>query len=251
MKKKSRYFFLLALMSQAVFAGALDQKSSEFIEYLLSFKVPQAPVVFDDAVIFTAPSVYKRVGIAFASENFEKIHWFVKLLVPIDDTAAFDPGNKIPPEMLRDSGVLFFAWTPRLENETAEYRMIIDGLWSADPLNKNKKADPLTGLELSVAPMPKTGLDAPHASYETKSLALSYRAPSGEIITVAGDFNDWDPFMYQMKETTPGRYTISIPLPEGEWRYVFFHRGRRVLDPDNLDRVYARNGMSANTIVLN
>lgn len=248
-------------------AFALDIQSIEFIEYLLDIKEPRAPEVFDDAVIFTAPSFYKRVGVAFSNEHFAKVHWFKKLMVPIDDTATFDPNSKIPPEMLRDSGILFYAYTPEssIENslKSIEYRLVIDGLWSADPLNREKKADRVTGLELSIAPAPpsaplKTQVKnvAPqiansNASLQNlKTLSLVFRAEHGESITVAGDFNDWDPFMYQLKETSYGVYTISIPLPEGTWRYVFFHRGRRVLDPSNLDRIYSKNGMSANVITI-
>ncbi|MDR0527572.1 MAG: isoamylase [Spirochaetaceae bacterium] len=234
----------------ALNVSAFERESIEFIEYLLNLPGPGAPAVFEDAVIFTAPSVYKRVGVAFANEHFEKIHWFAKLLVPINDTAAFDPESKIPAEMLKDSGILFYAYTPETPVEHIEYRLIIDGLWSADPLNSKKKADKLTGIELSIAPAPPKSPLVTLTKGDIKELSLVYRAESGESITVAGDFNGWDPFMYQLKETSYGVYTISIPLPKGTWRYVFFHRGKRMLDPSNLDRIYAKNGMSANIIVL-
>jgi hypothetical protein len=228
-------------------AAALETRSGEFMEFMLAYSAPASPQIFEDAVVFSAPSLYKRVGVAFAHENFEKIHWFVKLLVPIDDTAEFDPKSKIPPEMLRDSGVLFYAYTPEKPLERLEYRLIIDGLWCADPLNPRKRADPITGIDLSVAPVPPRETAAIASE---KALSLQFRAPPGEIITTAGDFNDWDPFMYQLRETRPGLYTITIPLPSGKWRYVFFYRGQRVLDPANLDREYAANGMVANVATI-
>ncbi|MDR2468828.1 MAG: isoamylase [Spirochaetaceae bacterium] len=243
-------FFFALTFCMVLPISALDTRSSEFIDYLLRLKTPAAPEIFEDAVVFTASSIYKKVGVAFASENFSKIHWFSKLLVPIDDTVTFDPKSKIPPEMLRDSGLLFYAWMPEQRSVTIEYRLIIDGLWCADPLNRERKVDPYTGLELSVTAAPAFPQEIPREEGVLTSLTLSYRAERGEIITVAGDFNGWDPFMYQLKESAPGFYTISLPLPPGRWRYVFFHRGQRVLDPANLDKVYAKNGMTANSIVL-
>jgi hypothetical protein len=242
------FFFTVFLTASAGLLFALDLKSGEFIDYMHNLNTPSTPHVFDDAVIFTMPSSYKRVGIAFANENFAKIHWFLKLLVPIDNTAEFDPKSKIPPEMLRDSGILFYAYTPSAPTEKIEYRLIIDGLWSADPLNKNRRTDPSTGLDLSIAPVPQ--IAGVSNGENAKTLFLTYKAGPDEIITVAGDFNGWDPFMYQMEEKSSGVYKISIPLPAGTWRYVFFHRGKRVLDPNNLDRVYSKSGMMANTIVL-
>jgi hypothetical protein len=229
-------------------AAALETRSGEFMAFMLGYIEPSGPRIFEDAVVFSAPSLYKRVGVAFAHENFEKIHWFVKLLVPIDDTVEFDPKSKIPPEMLRDSGVLFYAYAPEKALERLEYRLIIDGLWCADPLNPRKRADPVTGIDLSVAPVPPHDENA--APADRKALSLRFRAPPGEIITAAGDFNGWDPFMYQLRETRPGLYTLTIPLPSGKWRYVFFHRGQRVLDPANLDREYASNGMVANVVTI-
>lgn len=239
---------LFALSAAGI--SALDTQSGNFMEYLLGLNGPSAPEVFEDAVIFTAPSGYRSVGVAFASENFAKIHRFVKLMVPIDDTAEFDPASKVPPEMLRDSGLLFYAYVPENPSGEIEYRLIIDGLWSADPVNRRKKADPVTGLELSVTDAPPPKRATSRADAETKTLTLCYRAESGEIVTVAGDFNGWDPFMYRLKEESPGFYSVSLPLPAGTWRYVFFHRGRRVPDPDNLNRVYSRNGTVVNVIEL-
>ena len=78
------------------------------------------------------------------------------------------------------------------------------------------------------------------------SLTFTYYAASGEIVTVAGSFNGWDPFMYTLREVSPGRYTLSLPLPPGTYQYAFFCRGERQLDPNNPRRVYTREGKGAN-----
>jgi hypothetical protein len=233
--------------------GALDLQSYDFIEYLLSRTAPGAPEVFDDALVFTAPSQYKQVGVAFAHENFERIHWFKKLLVPIDDTARFDPTQKIPPQMLRDSGILFYAHTmterERGRDELA-YRLVVDGLWISDPLNPRKKLDVGTGLQFSFARTPRRLPDALDRAPRDGVLTLRCRAAPGETITVAGDFNGWDPFMYQLREDSPGAYSLELPLPAGTWRYVLYQRGRRIPDPFNTNKAYAPDGAAANVAII-
>jgi 1,4-alpha-glucan branching enzyme len=91
--------------------------------------------------------------------------------------------------------------------------------------------------------------DSPNRGPEG-TLNFTYYAPSGETITVAGSFNRWDPFMYELKETSAGRYTLSLPLPSGTYQYAFFHRGERHLDPNNPLRVYTMEGKAASEAVV-
>lgn len=249
MKKLFCAIFLFVSSIRVI--SAVDLHSYDFIEYLLGLSAPGAPEVFEDAVVFTTPSRYKQVGVAFSHENFGEIHWFKKLLVPINETAAFDPGSKVPPEMLKDSGILFYAYTvpqnARGEEEFS-YRLIMDGIWISDPLNPRRRFDFALGAEVSITRAPVMTRDEQSEGKAAGILTLNYTAASGETITVAGDFNGWDPFMYQLREVSPGKYRLQIPLPAGTWRYALFHRGRRVLDPANLDKVYAKDGMIANVI---
>jgi hypothetical protein len=127
---------------------------------------------------------------------------------------------------------------------------VIDGLWTVDPANPNARVDQSSGLAYSVLTLPAierriTPLDAPK-----NSLRFSFRGPPDEIITVAGSFNGWDPFMYRLAETAPGVYSITIFLPPGTYQYVFFHRGERLLDPNNARRVYTREGKAASEIEM-
>jgi 1,4-alpha-glucan branching enzyme len=81
-------------------------------------------------------------------------------------------------------------------------------------------------------------------------LRFSFKGPPGETVTVAGNFNGWDPFMYELKEGPAGVYSLTIPLPPGKYQYVFFHRGERYLDPYNSRRIYAKDGRAASEIEL-
>jgi hypothetical protein len=229
---------LLLILSIGVL-GAADLESYQFIDRLLSLGSPGVPVIYEDTVIFTAPSSYRRVGISFAFEDYSTVYWLQKLRIHEDPAVVAAGGKKADP--YKDSGILFHVQTIPAGAGNIDYRMIIDGLWTADPLN------PLTvssgkGITQSRVLIParsgqSLAFDAPPGS-----LYFIYNAPSGEIVTVAGSFNGWDPFMYEMRETGPGVYTLTLPLPPGTYQYAFFYRGERVPDPYNFRQAYTRNG---------
>jgi hypothetical protein len=129
-----------------------------------------------------------------------------------------------------------------------EYRLVINGLWTTDPGNSLTRRDAVSGLALSVLPVPPKITKPDPLKGLPKGLNFSFNGPPGELITVAGNFNNWDPFMYELNESPPGAYSINIPLPSGTYHYVFFYRGQRYVDPDNPRRIYSRNGSAASVI---
>jgi hypothetical protein len=223
--------------------GAVDTESSQFIDRLLDLPGPGRPDVYEDRIIFTAPSTYRRVGIAFAHEGFARVYWFQKLLITNDEPA---PAGRKGGDPYRDSGMLFYIYQAPEDVRELKYRMIIDGLWTTDPLNPLKVTDPATGLIQSLVVRQVFAKPPSPAGGPPGTLSFSYTAPPGELITVAGNFNGWDPFMYELAETRPGFYSLTLPLPPGVYQYVLFHRGERVLDPNNLNRVYTPEGKAAN-----
>jgi hypothetical protein len=229
--------------------GALDTNSYEFIDRLLLITTAGGPQIIEDGVLFTAPSSYRSVGIAFAHEDFTQIHWFQKLMMPIDQGPPQENKKQPPPEYT-DSGVLFFAYTPPESVRTLEYRLIINGLWTIDPLNPLRREDRKTGLLYSAVLLPE--VKRPLTVYDSPggSLSFRYNAPPGESVTVAGDFNTWDPFMYELAETAPGRYSLTLPLPPGTYHYIFYHRGQRLTDPSNKKTVYNKHGEAVSEAVV-
>jgi hypothetical protein len=229
---------------------AIDTESYQFINHLLTLPGPRAPEIFDDGVIFTAPSIHRRVGISFAHEGFARVHWFQKLLKAKDELTPKEEKSKNIVDQYRDSGILFHVYTVPEEIREVEYRLVIDGLWTTDPLNPLYRIDQKSGIVRSLIEMPiikkiPTAFDGPPGT-----LTFNYQAPTGETVTVAGSFNGWDPFMYELRETSPGTYSLTLPLPPGTYHYVFFHRGQRILDPYNHSRVYTKEGMAATEAVV-
>jgi hypothetical protein len=238
------------LLVIAGFARAADLESYEFIDRLLSLSGPGAPEIFEDAVIFTAPSSLRRVGVAFAYERFSKIYWFRQLMIPQDPLdAPILPGKKAP-EPYKDSGLLFYAHQVPENIRDLEYRLIINGLWTVDPANPQSRRDGVSGLAYSVIAMPPRQPIPGPLKGPPGGLSFSFKGPPGETVTVAGSFNSWDPFMYELQEGPAGVSTLHRPPPPGKYQYVFFHRGERFLDPYNPRRIYSPDGRAASEIEL-
>jgi hypothetical protein len=246
--KKYIGFMLLTVIIGSI--EAANTNSFQFIDHLLKLKQPEKPLVVEDSVIFTASSGYRRVGIAFAHEDFGKIYWFQKLMISNENSGPWIK-DRPPADLHRDSGILFYIYPiPDQHNGALEYRLIIDGLWVKDPLNPNSRVDSASGITRSVVPIPYVKRPNTPESMPAGTIVFSFAAPSGESITVAGSFNSWDPFMYELRETTPGQYTLSLPVPPGVYQYVYFYRGERRLDPNNPNRIYTREGKAANEITV-
>jgi hypothetical protein len=240
MKVKS--FITMALLILIIGnIGAVDIESYQFINHLRDISRPGKPEIFEDGVLFTASSSLQRVGISFAHENYTKVHWFQRLMVPKDPADLLVNGkisNKIDP--YEDSGIMFYIEPIPAAIKNMDYRLIINGLWTTDPSNPNRILGP-SGVAESRFPLPEKIVTA-LVSATPGIYTFSYNAPSGETITVGGSFNNWDPFMYELRETSRGFYSLSLPLPPGNFQYAFFYRGEQIPDPANTRRLYTRNG---------
>jgi len=230
--------------------SADDWESYEIVNRLLSLSGPCAPIIHENSVVFTANSDIRRIGIAFSHENFEKIYWYRQLLIPQYGLEPIMlPGEKVP-SPYRDSGIQFYVHTVPDNVRDLEYRLIINGLWTIDPANPQTRRDPVSGLTLSLLKIPRH-----HARHSPliglpEGLSFLFKGPPGETVTVAGTFNNWDPFMYELREYPAGVYSITIPLPPGTYQYVFFHRGERYADPNNSQRIFSKDGRIASEIVI-
>jgi len=231
-------------------AQSSDWETYEAVNVLLGIQKPGAPVIHENLVIFTAASDIRRIGVSFAHEKFITIYWFKQLLIPNDRiNPVMLPGEK-EPSPHKDSGIQFFVYQVPERISELEYRLVINGLWTTDPENSQTVRDPSSGLSYSVIKMPHRILKPNPLNGMPDGLLFAFNAPSGESVTVAGNFNSWDPFMYEMKEGPKGTYSILLPLPPGTYQYVFFHRGQRHVDINNPNRIYAKDGKIASVITV-
>jgi len=57
-------------------------------------------------------------------------------------------------------------------------------------------------------------------------------APGAASVTLAGDFNGWDPAATPMRRSPDGRWMASLELPHGHHQYLFLVDGTPTLDPN-------------------
>ncbi len=200
---------------------------------LAGLKKAEAPEVFEDQLILSAQGPYRFVGAAFENENFSMIHPFYK--------------NR--------QGVFVLAYPiPLKRQEPLAYRLVVDGAWIADPANPLKREMASAGVELSLAPIPylsdeKAGLYQ-ILDKDGRTAHFLLKARAGMLVTIEGSFCNWDPFLYEMAETSPGVYELEIVLPPGRQYYDFVYDGRSHADPLNVNKACTREGKSVSYLVV-
>lgn len=206
----------------------MDFSDTEKTNAISGITTARAPIVRDRTVLFTASAKARWTGIAFAHEEYKEIHNFERVNLRSDEDEII-------------SSFLFFMYQVPESLTEIEYRLVVDGLWTTDPLNKNGRYDKRLGINSSVV------------SIKTVSPNKTEQLPDGRVkfvfcgepnrhVSLAGTFNNWDPFMYSMKEEIPGTYSIILPLSSGMQYYVFYVDAVRTVDKTNSSRGYTTDG---------
>lgn len=211
----SLLWFLLAAHSLSGFETNNFQIHSRIINTQHAGK----PQIFEDHLFlsYETESPVRFVGVAFSHENFSKIHSFIRNV----------------------NGIFVFVYPLPDAVDTVIYRIVVDGLWMADPSNPVIEKDP-SGIYLSSVSLPpkevnRWKLVAP-VIHDHSSVDFYYFGTPGQDIYISGTFNNWDPFMHKLEELTPGRYSISLKVLPGTHFYYFLANGLFLLDPLNPDK---------------
>jgi 1,4-alpha-glucan branching enzyme len=174
----------------------------------------RAPILVDDVLVlsYMPQKATRFVGARFAHESWKRIH----------------------PYSLNENGVFVLDYPIPEGVREIRYRVVADGLWTKDPTNVVVETD-AEGTEFSVYALerePSRPIVNPKRE-ANGALSFTFRGQPGKRVTIAGDFNNWDPFMDPLAETDPGIYRIAIRVLPGKHWYVFFSEGRRMLDMYN------------------
>lgn len=193
------------------------------------------PYISNGYIVFTAEDNARHVGIAFDFDNYRTIHSFEKLV-------SYTTDNE------ERSSILFYLLPLPKDSEKISYRMIIDGLWTTDPLNPEKEYNSIARTWTSTITYPST--KEFKTAINKDSVTFVYEGETGQKIRLAGTFTNWDSFIYYLKETKLGYYEIEIPLPPGTYYYTFYNGLESILDPNNPDKVFTPEGRSASVITI-
>jgi hypothetical protein len=200
---------------------------------LAGLKAARAPQVVEGELVLSVSGHYRSVAAAFAHEGFAVLHPYEK-----NRQGVFVLAYPIP---LKMSGAL-------------EYRIVVDGVWTFDPSAPERRLDAASGVELSVAPVPYLS-DLHLGMYriigeDGSTARFIFRGERGESVTVCGDFDNWDPFLFQMAETSPGVYELSLALEPGKHYYNFVYRGEAITDPLNPQKAATREGKEVSVLAV-
>ena len=208
--KKSLCFLLIIFICAQIYAGEIESYNIQK-KIIVTYDASE-PQIIDNYILFTFKSSEKTsfVGATFDFDNYVKIYQFKK----------------------NPEGVYVLVIN-KPEKENIKYRLIVDGLWMADPFNPIKIKHPNL-VEISVLNIADKFSSETNYPFTEKGVTyFRYKGEEGKNVYLAGNFNKWDPFMYNMAEKNPGQYFISLKLPPGKHSYYFVVNGKIVSDKNN------------------
>lgn len=233
-KKKLCVVLVFCFFASAFAARDRDYEIANIISNISSI---QTPYIVDDYVIFTANKEYRHVGIAFDHENFATIHSFQRLI-------TYDIDNEP-----KDSLLFYILQIPE-HSKQINYRLVIDGLWTLDPLNKDVFYNPQTNISLSSVEV-TTIFPLRTVNTDEKKVSFFYEGKPGETIRLGGTFTNWDSFIYELAETKKGVYTLDLYLPPGKYFYTFYNGFQSLVDEKNPKRAYTKEGNVVSVLEVN
>ena len=242
MKRVSRAFAFSLLFTVAVSSFAKKTESipeKDLYEYnniVANLVEAGGPKVLENFIVFTADAGPRFMGISFDFENYKTVHKYERHVLKDVD------GN-----MKKE--ILFYVLERPKKIEHIEYRLVIDGLWTNDPSNELSRYDQNTGLILSCIELKDTSPELTELQ-ENSSVKFVYKGEIGLQVRLAGTFTSWDSWIYELSETKPGFYELTLPLPRGKYYYRYFIGMNSVVDKTNPNRAYAGDGMAASVITV-
>lgn len=197
---------------------------------IMSTHTTEEPIIWNDTIFLTAkPSGNPRfVGVAFDFESYSIIH----------------------PFEINESGVFIYTGEAPEQREI-RYRLIVDGLWMADPLGTDNFKDQfgITVSSLKNRNPVHIQVKGPETQYSGRTV-FSIRSKPDSTVSIVGTFNGWDPYMTPMRESSNGVYTTDLMLREGSYFYYFIIDGKKTMDPMNFARAMNREGEEVSKITI-
>ena len=229
-EKLALFTFVLAVA--VVFVRPLPSMDERQIDSIVRDTTrAETPRVLDTHVLLTyeTPVPRRYVGARFDDEQYSILHLYVR----------------------NEHGVFILLRPIPEQTATLRYRIVIDGLWREDPFNPLSAVDE-QGIKFSILefpPKPQQKIAAPTVE-PTGRVTLSFAGAPGKAITVAGSFNNWDPFTHRLREREPGVYETTLRLLPGRYYYVFVVDGQKNIDPFNEQTAVDPDGNTVSTLYV-
>lgn len=147
------------------------------------------------------------------------------------------------------SGVWYFFITDFSTFQKIRYKFIVDDIWIKDPKNYNQEDDGM-GSYVSIINPFRSANDR-HISYRVIDNALiefNIYKPGARLISLVGDFNNWNPENDLMQKGKDGIWRIKKKLNRGTFRYKFIVDGKWLPDLYNRDSASDDSGSVCSVI---
>ncbi len=173
----------------------------------------QSPLILSNSILFFYKGSAKSVQIAGDFNNWQ---------------------NNLQMEESR-SNIWVLSLKNRIPAGKYKYRFKVDGFWIADPLNPDHEFD-MGRQKLSILNL--TNEFIPNKKFpfwiSNNTYIFQYQNTNANIITIAGDFNNWNPFSHQLIHKGAGIFEIELELdPKEIYLYSFVKDGIWIYDPNN------------------
>lgn len=169
---------------------------------------------------YQKPMISEGILLTYRNRNAER----VKI------SGTFSHWRPLPMERGK-YGVWVYLLTKGDPRKPVKYKFLVDGIWTSDPQNPRRMYDG-NGSYVSAVDAPERQ-EGERVSYRLVSRNLvEFRIfkPQATLISVVGDFNNWNPENDILERTDGGIWRIRKRLSNGVYRYKFIVDGRWVPD---------------------
>jgi hypothetical protein len=232
MNNHKRAFYLVSAVIVFLAAGSVFGLDSHLMEVRIKGIDRAGPPQYLDRQVllsYKTSEPVRLVGARFAHEEYRVFHIYFR-----NDHDVFLLLLDVPEDV-----------------EELRYRMVVDGLWISDPFNPHSEEDSFGRVfsVFSLRDRPERTAVSPEI-HRQGSVTFFFRTLPNRAVSVAGDFNNWDPFWHRLQETKPGEYRLTVRMPPGKHFYYYIVNGQRVLDPINQDTARDYEGFRVSTFFL-
>lgn len=245
--KKLGLFIICSFLSAFCFAEKIyepvvlgDDDEINRANITASIRTVGEPYIIGDYVIFTQKDNVRHIGIALDFEDYRTIHSFTKK-------------NNYNVDGEVEGSLLFYILKLNKNVQDFKYRLVVDALWTVDPMNKQIVYDYETDLNLSYFNAER---DIPKATEYIRTenqgncVRFIYKGESGQKIRLGGNWTNWDSWIYELEEIEPGIYQTELELGKGTYEYAYYAGINTFPDNTNPKKVYFQNGKVGSVITV-